>query len=514
MKKYFLPLLTLITGVIAIAPNAQALNITRLSNTTSFGAEIPAYDPLSRRLFVTTPNNTLDVLDISNPANPTRLNSIPLAAYGAGVNSVAVKNGRVAVALEANSVTDNGSVAFFDSDGNFQAQVGVGALPDMLTFTPDGSKVLVANEGEPRAPIDPVGSVSIIDVSNFSVATAGFESFDAATLRAAGVRIFPGKTVAEDVEPEYITVSEDGTKAWVALQENNALAVLDILNTEITAVLPLGTKDHSLADNALDPSDRDGGININPWPVRGLYMPDTIASFSVGGQTYVVSANEGDARNEVRRVSTLSLDPTAFPNAATLQQPANLGRLEVSSIDGFNPLTNQYEALYSYGARSFSVWNVTTGIQQVFDSGSDFEDIVAALTPSVFNSNGEPSSFDDRSDSKGPEPEGIALGKIGNRLYSFTGLERSGGFMAYDITNPLAPQFTNYVNDWQEGDRAPEGLLFIPASDSPNGLPLLVVANEASQNVAIYSLTVPEPSAIMGFVLLGFFGWRKQKSRA
>ena len=534
--KFLLTLLSIAGSINIVTESASALNITRLSSlgnsTNNFGAEIPAYDPSSRRLFLTGPNNRLDIADISNPASPITLSSLDLSSYGAGVNSVAIKNGIVALAMEANPITNNGSVVFFDTNGVFQSQVTVGALPDMLTFTPDGNRVLVANEGEPANGVNPDGSVSIIDLSagvlNPTVNTATFTSFNGQenTFRSQGVRIFPGQTVSQDVEPEYITVSDDGTTAWVSLQENNAIAIVNIVNAQVTSILPLGAKNFNAPGNGLDPSDQDGvvfggatnspAVRINNWPVFGLYQPDTIATVTIAGQTYLISANEGDTRNEARRVSTLTLDPNAFPNAAQLKLNQNLGRLDVSSIDGLNA-QGQYSQLFAYGGRSFSIWNVTNGLSQVFDSGDDFEQILAAfsttpLTASIFNSDGTPSSFDSRSDNRGPEPEGLALGTVGNRLYSFVGIERAGGFMVYDITNPSNPLLTNYINDWQLGDRSPEGLLFIPAADSPNGTPLLIVANEVSRNVAIYSVKpVPEPSAVLGLVTLGLAGYGLKK---
>ena len=527
--KFLLTLLSIAGSINIVTESASALNITRLSslgNSTTaannFGSEIPAYDPASRRLFVTGPNNRLDIADISNPASPIPLPSIDLSPYGAGVNSVAIKNGIVAVAMEASTITNNGSVVFFNTNGVFQNQVTVGALPDMLTFTPDGNRVLVANEGEARGAINPNGSVSVIDLStgvlNATVNTATFTSFNGQenTLRNQGVRIFPGQTVSQDVEPEYITVSDDGTTAWVSLQENNAIAVVDVANAQVTSIVPLGAKNFNAPGNGLDPSDRDGGVNINNWPVFGLYQPDTIATVTIAGQTYLITANEGDTRDEARRVSSLTLDPNVFPNAAELQLAQNLGRLDVSSIDGRND-QGQYSQLFAYGGRSFSIWNVTNGLSQVFDSGDDFEQILAAfsatpLTPSIFNSDGTPSSFDSRSDNRGPEPEGLAVGTVGNRLYTFVGIERAGGFMVYDITNPSNPLFTNYINDWQLGDISPEGLLFIPAADSPNGTPLLIVANEVSRNLAIYSIKpVPEPSAVLGLLTLGLAGYSLKK---
>jgi LVIVD repeat/PEP-CTERM motif len=528
-------LASMVVGASAIAAPASALNITRLSSTGTtanpFGAEIPAYDPISKRLFVVSPNNRLDVIDISNPSSPIILPSIDLSLYGGGVNSVAVKNGIVAAAVEANPKTANGQVVFFDTSGIFQRQVTVGALPDMLTFSPDGTRVLVANEGEPNSygepdSIDPEGSISIIDVLTGNVQTADFTGFNSQiqTLRDSGVRIFgPGATVAQDLEPEYIALSSDGATAWVTLQENNAMAIVNVAMARVTQILPLGLKDHSLPGNQLDASDRDGGgsngrINLQNWPAFGMYQPDTIASFSIGGQTYYITANEGDARDydgfsEEARVGALPLDPTIFPNAASLQNNASLGRLTVTTATGDTDGDRDFDRLDAFGSRSFSIWGANGSL--LFDSGDQLERITASLTPAVFNSNGASDTFDSRSDNKGPEPEGLAVGQVGNRRYSFIGLERTGGFMAYDITDIQNPVFTNYVNDWPLGDRAPEGLLFIPAAESPNRIPLLVVANELSRNVAIYSVeAVPEPSAVVGLVSLGLAGYGLKKRRS
>lgn len=1044
-----------------VADTASALR--RIGSFTGPGSEISAYDPASQRLFVISGGTALQVLDLSNPSSPTLVQTLDLAAFGAGANSVAISNGLVAVAVEANPQTNPGSVVFFDAQGTFLKAVTVGVLPDMITFSPDGQKVLTANEGQPSSynqpnSIDPVGSVSIIDVSNgveaATVTTAGFESFNPlkADLQARGVRISgPNATVAQDFEPEYITVSADSKTAWVTLQENNALAVVDLTTGRVTSILPLGLKDHSkglptvtnyeftdrpvlgvtatvnptnpaqtapaqeillggfsglffegvaengnlkflthtdrgpngepsdllpnvpgserpfalpnfqpelvrfelnrasgqisiterigltrpdgtpltglpnlqatpngtaysdevpvdlfgnrlpndplgadvegvvvaadgtfwmvdeyrpaiyhfdrtgklidrfipegaptatgefgtpalpavyaqrranrgfeavalegtklyafiqsaidnpdnaadttsrnsrnlrilefdivsqtvtgeylyllddisgsgtartdkigdavslgngkflvverddrsgfdsnkliyeinlqgatkigtttagvnlvlaesqevppipdtpatgsfnavlngnvlevtgffsgltsplrpvgpaldvegnpqsaghihlgaagsnggiiraltitetngsgtfqgrftLTDsevqaarsaglyinvhtqtnpsgeirgqvtlnqtleqlsvaslselglrpvdkrlvtnaaaigytgvdkleglalidantiavindndfgiggsgttgngtlsapsvpnlvklgiiefnqsNGLDASDRDGTgntgrINIQNWPVFGLYQPDAIANFTANGQTYLITANEGDARdypgfNEEVRVGSNNyrLDPTAFPNAAELKQDAALGRLTVSNARGDLDRDGDFDRIEVFGSRSFSIRDTNGNL--VFDSGDQFERITAAAVPQLFNSNGDPATFDTRSDNKGPEPEGVTIGVVNGRTYAFIGLERTGGVMVYEVTNPRQPVFVEYVS--VAADIAPEGVTFISAERSPNGRPLLVVTNEVSNTTAIFEFTPP-----------------------
>lgn len=914
-----------------IDPNSQ--NFTNLNSKTSAalkkvgsfsgpGAEISAYDPTTKRLFIVSGGAEIQVLDLSNPSQPKLVQTLDLSQYGGAANSVAVSNGIVAVAVEADPPTNPGQVVFLDANGTFQKAVEVGALPDMLTFTPDGQKVLVANEAEPSSysqsdSVDPVGSVSIIDlakgVTNATVATAGFERFNAqkADLQAKGVRIFgPNATVAQDLEPEYITVSADGKTAYVTLQENNALAVVDIAAAKVTAIVPLGFKDFSkglptattydwterpllgktpagqeillggfsglffegktatgnlqfithtdrgpnaeptdllpdvpgnerpfpLSDfqprlirfelnsstgkisiteqiglsrtdgtpltglpnlqsgaagtaytdevpvdlngkrldndplggdfegivvasngtfwlvdeyrpaiyhfdaqgklierfipkgeptangnfgtpalpevyaqrrinrgfeavalegnklyafiqsaldnpdtpndatsrasrnlrilefdvvskqvtgeylyilddisasgnaktdkigdavslgngkflvverddrsgansnkliyeidlkgatnisdttsdktieqlsptelitlglnpvekrlvtnaaaigytgvekleglalidkntiallndndfgvggagakgdgslteptvpdaiklglvqfnqgNGLDASDRDGtdgkgAINIQFQPVFGLYQPDAIASFSINGQTYLVTANEGDTRDyegfseEIRVGSDkYKLDSVRFTNASELKADDILGRLTVTNASGDIDGDGDFDRIELPGARSFSVWDSSGNL--IFDSGNQFEQITAKAVPTLFNSNGTADTFDTRSDNKGPEPEGVVLGAVNGRTYAFIGLERTGGVMVYEVTNPNKPVFVEYVTT--EGDVSPEGLTFISAANSPNGKPLLITTNEVSKTVAIFEFTPP-----------------------
>lgn len=475
------------------------------------GSEISAYDPVSKKMFVTNASdNTITVLDVTNPSNPIFVEALDMSSYGAGANSVAFKNGYLAVAMEAEVKQDNGKIVFFDSDGNYVNDVTVGPLPDMVAFSPDGTYVVTANEGEPNDDytFDPEGSVSIIDISGGianltqgDVANAGFSQFNANY--PAGVRVFgPGATLAQDMEPEYIAFSSNGANAYVVCQENNAAAVVSLPAKTITTLVPLGYKDHSLTSNALDASNDDDMINITNWPVFGLYLPDAIATYNVNGIDYIVSANEGDSRDydgfsEEERVKDVTLDPARFPNAVSLQEDENLGRLKITNTMGDFDGDNDYDTLFSYGARSFSIWNSNTGTI-IYDSGSDFETITAAAYPDDFNStNDENDSFDDRSDDKGPEPEGLAIGEIDGEYYAFIGFERMGGIAVYNISNPVAPEFVQYITTRDfSGDAAagtagnlgPEGLIFIPAGESPNGKNLLVVTYEISGSVQIFAI--------------------------
>jgi myo-inositol-hexaphosphate 3-phosphohydrolase/sugar lactone lactonase YvrE len=918
-------------------------------------AEIPAYDPGSQRLFVVNAGGSqVDVFDLSDPTNPALIASIDTSAFGSP-NSVAVKNGILAIAVENDDKQANGEVWLYRASAqlsnlvNPRTRVEVGALPDMLAFSPDGQTILVANEGEPNDDytVDPEGSISIIDISQglnaVTVQIAGFGSFNdqADALREAGVKlkgdVGTDRTVAQDLEPEYVAFSPDGATAWVTLQEANAVAVVDVATATVTDVKPLGFKDYSaeitgqletftfndlpslgttpagqelflggfsglfytgvaangnlqfvthtdrgpngepteagrpfllpdfnpeivrfelnqntgalliterigltqadgmpltglpniniegatgntpfndeipvdlfgnpiapldnfgadlegivvagdgsfwmvdeyrpaiyqfdstgkllerfvpegtaaaagqpegtfgaealpsvlaqrrqnrgfealaldgesqklyafvqsplrnpvtvsnselnglnnvrivefdlatetvtgeylyrldnpnlgtpgntrpdkigdavyigageflvaerdddaldsdplsniekwvyrfsldgatnilgqdglfdlgagvsksldqmtaeeltqvgvnpiaktltadlalagynavekveglawvdgalallndndfqvagitlngdgtftpdpnpepvvlgllpLQPNQLDASDQDEAINIQSWPVFGLFQPDSIGAYAFNGETFYVTANEGDARDydgfsEEARIKDVILDPTAFPNAAELQSDEQIGRLSITTELGDTDGDGDFDQLYSYGGRSFSIWNSAGNL--VFDSGDAFEQMTAQIYPEFFNASNSNNTFDNRSDDKGPEPEGLVLGEINGRTYAFIGLERIGGVMVYDVSNPTSPEFIQYLNNRdfsaevetaEAGDLGPEGLTFISSADSPNGVPLLVVANEISGTTTVYEITVNTTNLIVG----------------
>lgn len=496
--------------VIPAASNKLNLEfVTSFSNGAAGtnSAEIVAYDSLSRRLFIANSIGAkLDIIDFSNPAGPALISSVNITTYG-NINSVAVKNGIVAMAIEnAGDPQQNGYIVFLDTNGVFLNQVNAGAMPDMILFNHTGTKVYTANEGEPNTAYtsDPEGSITVVDLSNGVLnATSSNIDFIAynpqiATLKAQGVRIFgPNATVAQDFEPEYITISEDDSKAWVSLQENNALAEIDLLTNTVTGIHPLGFKNHNLAENSLDISNTTIGINSASYPVKGMYMPDAIAQYTDGGNIYVLSANEGDSReytgySEIKRVSnaTYILDPAVFPNAAELKNNSLLGRLNITTANGDIDNDGDFDEIYAYGARSFSVWNVSGPFTQVYDSKNELELITEnhPVYGTMFNaSNGAGVTVKDRSDDKGPEPEGIAIGKINNTPYAFLALERIGGVMAYDITNPAAPQYVTYQNN-RGPDLGAEGIIYIPASQSADSNNYIILANEISSTLSIYKV--------------------------
>jgi predicted extracellular nuclease/2',3'-cyclic-nucleotide 2'-phosphodiesterase (5'-nucleotidase family) len=512
-------------GTAATPVATDGIELVRLGSyaAASGNAEVLSFDPTTDRLYIlNATGNTIEIVQIASTGALSKVSEIDLAGlteFG-GANSVAIKNGIVAVAYGNVTPGENGFVALFNAAGVLQGSpIEVGVLPDMVTFTPDGGEILVANEAEAVSTSSNAnGTISIIDLSAGAASatvqtTVGFTALngsEAALDGALGLSLFPGQTAAADIEPEYIAVSPDGTRAYVTLQEVNAVAVIDLTNPAATsplAILPLGSVDRSLAGNAFDPSDQDG-IDIANWNVRSLLQPDAIATFTVGGETYFVTANEGDARvgtglttEEVRLGNaSYNLDDTLFPNEATLKDNANLGRLNVINHEGDTDGDGDIDVITTYGGRGISIFkqNADGSIEKVRETGGEFERILSQQPNANFFFNGENTfgSFDSRSDNKGPEPEGVDIGVINGRTYAFVVLERAGGVMIYDVTDPANASFVGYKpplppSAQPSPDNAPETVKFISAADSPTGTALVVTANEVGNATTVYAAVTP-----------------------
>ncbi|MEL0634605.1 choice-of-anchor I family protein [Pseudoalteromonas carrageenovora] len=456
-------------------------------------------------------------------------------------NSIAIDetNQLLAVAMAAKTVGEAGQIAFYNISGDtpvFIKNVTAGFLPDMVTFSHDGAKVVVANEGEPNGDysIDPEGSISVINIENGVIAdTASNIDFTAynnqqTELEEKGLvfasptgRTINGNeintTVAMDLEPEYVSISKDNKYAYISTQESNALAIVNLEDNSLE-LKGLGFKDWS--NLQIDASDKDGGVNFKSYPgLYGMYQPDTISSFSWKGANFIVSANEGDAReyffdttDEADCIAKGGLDYdkddgclayidesrvedlTLAANFDYLNNNNNdIGRLKVSTVKGDTNNDGQYESLYAYGARSFTIWD-SNGLV-VFDSGDDIGRITASVHGEAFNNNEDENEGDTRSDDKGAEPEALTIGTIGERTFAFIGLERMGGIMVYDITNPYDVQFEDYFYNRGviegadiTGDLAPEGMVFVPAEQSATNKPLLIIGNEISGSIAVWQI--------------------------
>jgi DNA-binding beta-propeller fold protein YncE len=536
------------------------------------GVEIVSYDASTNKAFIVNGDKrSLEIIDLagieSDSTAPMKLDYEKriviegLKENFVDVTSIAIhpEQDLVAVAVLA-EVGTKGNVAFFNKNGEYLNHVEVGYHPDMVTFTPDGTKLLVANEGEPSEDyaIDPVGSVTMIDVTDGAAGLSDASKVNDITfdgLKAedidSHVRIYPlkngvyqksadlnGNNWSVDFEPEYITVDAANKYAYVTLQENNAVAKLDLAKGEFEHVYGFGYKDHSLTGNGMDISDREvskdeGKINIQRWPVLGAYMPDGMSIYESNGKTYLVSANEGDAREwgeedwyEERRVKDikdeLKLNAANYKGftQAELDEltsditDSDLGRLKVTiakyMADNGETGKAVHDALYSFGARSFSIWDIENIAQgPVYDSGDSFEQITAKLYPEGFNSNNENNdddlapSFDSRSTGKGPEPEDVKIGNVNGKNYAFIGLERIGGIMVYDVDNAEDPHFVTYAMDRDfEADKldnsfdlGPEGINFVPAEKSSTGVPLLLVANETSGSLSVYEIVTADSNS-------------------
>ncbi len=428
--------------------------------------------------------------------------------YG-DMTSVAVSadGTKLAAAVQAEGYADNGRVAVFtcNADGTltFEQAYETGVQPDMVTFTPDDSRILTANEGEPRegyadGAVDPAGSVTVITVADGTAVNVDFTAYDSNEERQklvdAGIVMKKDTVPSEDLEPEYIAAGND--TAYVTLQEANAIAVIDLDSLKVEGIYSAGYEDYSTT--AVDIDKKDEAYNPAVYEsLRGIRMPDGVALYSVDGVDYIVTANEGDSREwgdylneDERDFGDGQTSPTGKITAENSGLTGKVVFFDSSDYDGLDSGLD-----YVFGGRSFTVFRADeSGLTEIYDSGSDFEAKTAEYIPENFNCSNDDKSLDDRSGKKGPESESITVGTVGERTYAFIGLERVGGVMVYDITDPAETVYVNYINsrDFSEdiaGDDSPEGLCFIPAADSADGNAYLLAACEVSGTVAAYELT-------------------------
>ena len=533
-------------GALPAAAQSPVQSVSQLwsyTNTAGYSSEIGAWDAGTRTLFVAG-GRGIEALSFSG-GTVSRIGLFDGSAFGE-INSIAIANGVLAASFTApNSGTatagtaaafgayaNPGSVHFWDTSAfrtnnvaslgsassGYLGTVSVGAVPDMVTWNAAGTTLFVANEGErrvynpaglatlePRQVFDPAGSVSVVgfDRTNAGaslVSTIGFGGFDGqeAALRAAGVRIGAGLATSAALEPEYIALSKDGQRAHVTLQEANAVAIIDLGSRQVTAVKGLGLKDFNAPGNAIDPSDRDfvtgtsGPTRIEPRnvPVKGLYQPDAIASYTAGGRSFYVIANEGDAATDDSDIvrlgnATVTLDAGVFPNRATLKQEANLGRLNIvrNGATGEGNTTNLTE-IVTIGARSFSIRDDQGNL--VYDSGNLIEQ--AAIAAGIYD--------DGRSDDKGVEPEGVVLFDLAGRTIAAVGLERTtrGAAAQFDVTDPANVSFLQLLVTGSTTQFRVEGM----TAFEQDGKTYLAFHNEDTSNTTVmFEITpVPEPGSI------------------
>lgn len=483
-------------------------------------AEIVTYNKEDKVFYVVSGvTQSIDLVKINSDGS-TKLKKrleIKKVLEGKGINagdmtsvSYSDEKNLLAVAVQDSDYDKNGHIVILDKEGNFLEAYECGVQPDMVTFTKDGRYILSADEGEPQKGygngfVDPRGSVTIVDVENKETKKVEFNINRDEALKN-GVLLKKGSNPAEDLEPEYIAISDDNKTAYVSLQENNAIASIDIKKAEINYVKGLGFIDHTLPGNEIDAVRGKGSnaeIDIKNDDFLGTPMPDGIAFVSKNGKDYILTANEGDARewgkkkNKYENTKSKKFDKKNADKETEYLDPEKTDGL----VEG---------RIHLLGGRSFSIYDASN-LRRVYNSGSDFEKNTARIFPDFFNTNNDedkgPDELDARSNKKGPEPENVAVLNIKDRTYAIVGLERISGIMIYDITDPLNPVYKDYFNNRifiksvdkdekvgleKRGNIGPEGLCTIEAKDSPTGKPLVLVANEVSGTVQVIEFSYPK----------------------
>ncbi|CAH1230731.1 Hypp331 [Branchiostoma lanceolatum] len=513
-------------------------------------AEQLGYDAVNKKVYSVGQPGLLNVIDVSDPQAISLLHYQELPQAGqATYTDLEYCGGFVAMTREHEHKGLPGHLIIYEAyrgTGDMQQvyQVRVGGSPDMLLFTRDCRKLIVANEGKDGGDgngnfLNPEGSLTIVEFSSedlpnsdtISMRTVNFRKFDARQheYAARGVRwVYRGEEagvpnrLSEELEPEYVTLSKDETKAYVGLQENNAVVVVDLVTATAEELYPLGAK--YWGDSGLDPSDKDGGIHIEPWPIYGLYQPDTVKYVSAGGRELLITSNEGNTReltvngvdisDEWRGRDFVDNDAIAsnvLPSLRdALADETKLGVLRLSNYDGKSTSDpTKYESFYAFGGRGFSIWDAKN-LTQIWDSGDQVERAHALYYPSIFNSEYQDEflhdhpedTMDETSKKKGPQSESLAVGEAFGKTVIVLGNERTSTLMLYtlDTHNPHAvPEFQtiyrhgrwdrkwdNAYDDREVGDIDPEDIKFIPHEDSPDGHPMLLVAGSLSGTVTLY----------------------------
>lgn len=470
--------------------------VGRLNLSSQRGAEIAAYLSQEKKLLIASGDKELLIVNIKNPSKPEYEGK---KEFPEDIPSVAVYGNLVAVPVMGNPSTAPGTISLFrwNDSLSFIKSYPICAGPDMITFSPTGKQILIACEGTPSEGIDPPGEIALLDISksleNGMVSILGFGHLDSAKAVSSGVRLSGPGSFIQNLEPEYITVEPSGKIAWVSLQENNAVAQIDLKKKEIIKLIPLGVSDHSLKGYGLD-YEKNGKIQIKNAPLLGIRGPDGIAVLQKGGRYFLFTANEGASRKfdglsdetKIQKImEQKKLDPQIFTSSVI----QSLDKMTLSSVEICDTTQEGLcRALYSFGSRSMSVFDGISG-KLLFDSGDQIEQMLAKTYPQHFNQNGKKGNGkpDTRSNEKGSEPETVTLGKTGGKDYAFLGLERMGGIVVWDVSNPEKPVLTDYI--FEPADRGPEGILFIPENESP--LPetaLLVVCYEYSKTLVIYKI--------------------------
>lgn len=465
--------------------------------------------------------------------------------------SVDVCGDLVAVSVWGSNVARNGYVEFYNrydpKSMSFQQlrRQSVGYTPIEVKFTTDCETLVVVNRGDAgwtndtdfTSFVNPEGSVTVISsivrsgqTLTYTVKTANFTNFNdqVSALQQQGLHFVMQEdsrnntyTLAQDIEPESLTFSSDRSIAYVCLQENNAVAILDLASATVTAIYGMGFKDFSLDTNAIDSNDNDKiEITKKPRGFYGLYQPDGVGTFSVEGNRYVVTANEGDSREYQLHDQVLfseevegdffvgKLTPSANSSLyASIVDGGDLNGLRMSSAIGRNE-NGLYEAIYAFGGRSFSVYRQDANqLTQVYDSGKVLAEEHVSRYRTWFNGQVSPSktvsqSFDSRSDRKGIETEAVHVATVGGDRILFLSNERTSTLFVFQMENPSSPELLatatniNTQLTGQEaydartlGDADPEGLVYVPPSSSPvTGKAVLIVAGSYSGTVSLYEV--------------------------
>jgi len=376
-------------------------------------AEISTVTPDGNTVIYTdAAGKRIGFLDVRDPANIVGLGTLSLTELGDADDqptSVAAVGEFVLVVVDTTGgdfPNPSGRVDVVRvGDRTRVHSIDLGGQPDSIAISPDGSFAAIAMENQRDEEFTPQGG----EEGGLPQPPTGFMQF--IDLEGAPTSWMPRRVDFDVAQARAagLDTPEDLEPEYVSINSRGQVAVTLQENNGVAVI-----------------DGRSGAVST---------------MFSAGGQsvTGVDTAEDG------------TLDQTgSIPE--TPREPDAIGWI------GDDHLATANEGDWKGGTRGWTIFDAGSG-DVVWDAGSSFEQLAVRTGLHI----------ESRAESKGPEPEGLAITEIGGRPTALVASERSNFVAVYDVSDVTAPAFRQILPTTP----GPEGLLPIPSRD------LLVISSEA-----------------------------------
>ncbi|MCK6431709.1 MAG: esterase-like activity of phytase family protein [Aquabacterium sp.] len=239
-------------------------------------------------------------VDITDPARPKALGAL---AVGGEPTSVAVAGtyALAAVNTSPSFTSPAGKLVVIDiARRSATHTIDLGGQPDSVAVSKDGKYAVVVIENERDEDVNdgaipqlPAGRLVIVDIAG-APSTWKLRNVDLAGL---------AKLYGSDPEPEYVSINENNV-AVVSLQENNHLALVDLVSGRVTSHYSAGSVTLQKVD-LID--ERPNIVRFDQTQADRLREPDGVAWISAN---QFATANEGDLDGGSRGFTVFNVDGT------------------------------------------------------------------------------------------------------------------------------------------------------------------------------------------------------------